>query len=59
MDGGAQSPYETRTRLVLLAAGLPRPDTQLVVRDRGRFVARLDMGWAAWKVAVEFDGAQH
>ena len=22
-------------------------------------VARVDMGWEKWKVAVEFDGAQH
>jgi very-short-patch-repair endonuclease len=30
------------------------------VRDRfGGFVARLDMGWPPYKVAVEFDGAQH
>jgi hypothetical protein len=31
MDGGAESPQETRTRLLLLAAGFPRPKTQIVV----------------------------
>lgn len=59
-DAGAESPQETRTRLLLVNAGLPRPSTQIEVRDRaGRFVARLDMGWPAAEVAVEFDGAQH
>lgn len=29
VDGGAESPYETRTRLALVAGGLPRPRTQI------------------------------
>lgn len=59
-DAGAESPQETRTRLLLVNAGLPRPETQIDVRDvSGRFVARLDMGWPEASVAVEFDGAQH
>ena len=33
MDGGAESPQETRTRLLLIAAGFPRPETQIVVCD--------------------------
>lgn len=59
MDAGSESPYETRTRLVLVNAGLPRPSTQIVVRANGAFVARIDMGWESWRVGVEFDGAQH
>ncbi len=59
-DGGAESPYETRTRLVLVAGGLPRPQTQIeVFTEWGVVLARLDMGWAEWKVAAEFDGAHH
>jgi hypothetical protein len=59
-DGGAESPYESLTRLTLVRAGLPRPQTQIEVRDAcGRVFARLDMGWPRWKVAVEYDGAQH
>lgn len=59
-DDGAESPQETRTRLMLMAAGLPRPTTQLVARDHDmQFVARLDMGWPRYKVAVEFDDAHH
>jgi hypothetical protein len=60
MDPGAQSPQETRTRLVLIKAGLPTPATQITVFDEcGHFVARVDMGWERWKVGVEFDGAHH
>ncbi|HWS91425.1 MAG TPA: DUF559 domain-containing protein [Mycobacterium sp.] len=60
VDGGAESPYETRTRLVLIGSGLPRPRTQIdVLNDWGAVMARIDMGWEEWKVGVEFDGAQH
>jgi hypothetical protein len=60
MDGGAESPQETRTRLVLIGAGLPRPQTQIVVRDDfGDAFARVDMGWQQCKVGVEYDGVQH
>jgi hypothetical protein len=59
-DAGAESPQETRTRLLLVAAGMPRPTTQIEVCDvDGCFVARLDMGWRQYKVGVEYDGAQH
>lgn len=59
-DGGAESPNETRTRLVLIGSGLPRPQTQIqVFNDWGGVIARIDMGWEEWKVGVEFDGAQH
>jgi hypothetical protein len=60
MDGGAESPQETRTRLVLIGAGLPRPQTQIVVCDDfGDAFARVDMGWEHCKVGVEYDGVQH
>ncbi|QIS04672.1 DUF559 domain-containing protein [Nocardia brasiliensis] len=60
IDGGAESPQESHTRLLLLDDGLPRPTTQLVVRGGGGgFIARVDMGWERWRVAVEYDGIQH
>ncbi|MGV0607228.1 hypothetical protein [Mycolicibacterium sp. XJ1904] len=60
MDGGAESPQETRTRLLLLAAGFPRPQTQILVADDyGSFVGRVDMGWEEFQVGVEYDGPQH
>jgi hypothetical protein len=60
MDGGAESPQESRTRLLLIAAGFRRPETQILVCDEfGHFVGRVDMGWHEWKVGVEYDGPQH
>ncbi|WP_235174905.1 DUF559 domain-containing protein [Tomitella biformata] len=60
VDGGAESPAETRTRLVLVRAGLPTPNTQVSVFDRfGQFVARCDLGWECWRVVVEYDGEGH
>ena len=60
VDGGSESPYETKTRLVLIGGGLPRPQTQIeVLTDWGTVLARIDMGWEEWKVGVEFDGAHH
>jgi Protein of unknown function (DUF559) len=59
-DAGAQSPRETWLRLVLIRAGLPRPQTQIPVQDDfGDILAYLDMGWEEIKVAVEYDGEQH
>jgi very-short-patch-repair endonuclease len=60
VDGGAESPQETRTRLTLIDAGLPKPQTQIVVRDKyGEFVARIDMGYEHLRVGIEYDGPQH
>lgn len=60
MDGGAESPQETRTRLLLLAAGFPRLNTQIVVCDEhGYFIGRIDLGWPRWRVGIEYDGPQH
>ncbi|MFI8631104.1 DUF559 domain-containing protein [Microbacterium sp. NPDC077663] len=57
---GAESPTETRLRLVLCAAGLPEPRLNVVLRaSDGRFVARLDMAYESHRVAVEYDGRQH
>ncbi|WP_319456342.1 MULTISPECIES: endonuclease domain-containing protein [unclassified Mycobacterium] len=60
VDAGAESPQETRLRLLLVQSGLPRPVTQIpVTNQRGRVVRRIDMGWPDWKVGAEYDGEQH
>lgn len=59
-DAGAQSPKETWVRLLLIRAGLPRPETQIPVSDEfGNSTYYLDMGWEDFKVAAEYDGEQH
>jgi very-short-patch-repair endonuclease len=59
VDGGAESPQESRLRVRLMLAGLPRPQTQYVVLSRGRFVARLDLGWPEYRLGMEYDGQDH
>jgi hypothetical protein len=59
-DAGAQSPKESWLRVVLIQAGLPRPQTQIpVLNEFGSAIAYLDMGWDDVKVAVEYDGDHH
>jgi hypothetical protein len=60
VDGGAESPYESFTRLLLVQNGFPRLQTQIPVYDeRGRVFARIDMGWPEYQVGVDFEGKHH
>ncbi|KMO71181.1 endonuclease domain-containing protein [Mycolicibacterium chlorophenolicum] len=60
MDAGAQSPQETRLRLLLIDRGFPPPRTQIPVADQYGFeFAYLDMGWEDLLIAVEYDGDHH
>lgn len=60
VDGGAESPPESRLRLLFTDAGLPRPTTQYVVYNEfGQYVRRIDMVWEEFKVGAEYDGMQH
>lgn len=60
VDVGAESPQESRLRLLLVTSGIPRPVTQIPVENEwGRVVRRIDMGWPEWKVGAEYDGEQH
>ncbi|GAA4746032.1 hypothetical protein GCM10023328_30240 [Modestobacter marinus] len=58
-DGLAESPQETRVRLLIGRSQLPAPVAQHRVVDGGRFVARVDFGWPAQRVALEYDGLWH
>lgn len=60
VDPGAESPRESYLRLLLIDAGLPRPQTQIpVLATDGIPVAYLDLGWEDHMVAVEYDGDHH
>lgn len=60
VDGGAESPQESRVRVMLIKAGLPTPETQIeFFNEYGEAFIRSDMGWRRWKVLVEYDGVQH
>ena len=58
-DGLAESPQETRLRLLLRSSRLPRPVAQHPVRDRDGFVARVDFAWPDHRLAVEYEGRWH
>jgi hypothetical protein len=59
VDGGAASPKETWLRLLLLDAGLPKPDSQIPLVHGQRLLAVFDLGWKEYKVAAEYDGDYH
>ena len=55
-----ESPMETRLRVLLVDAGLPRPIAQYEVRDQfGTFCGRLDLAYPHLQLGVEYDGADH
>ncbi|WP_058726186.1 endonuclease domain-containing protein [Curtobacterium luteum] len=57
---GADSPMETWLRLAVVDAGFPEPQLQVEVFDRGgSFLARVDMAWPEYRIALEYDGAHH
>jgi hypothetical protein len=58
-DGQAESPQETRLRLVLVHAGLPSPVAQFRVFDEEGFIARVDFAYPELRIAIEYDGLWH
>jgi hypothetical protein len=58
-DGLAESPPETRLRLLLQRAGLPMPHAQFRVFDEEGFVARVDFAYPDLLLAIEYEGQWH
>ena len=57
LDGRSESVGESRSRIALAAAGLPKPELQYEVRDpSGGLVGRADFCWEAHRTLGEFDG---
>lgn len=56
---GVESPKETETRLLLVAAGLPEPVVQHEIRRDGAVIARSDLAYPALRIAVEYEGDGH
>jgi very-short-patch-repair endonuclease len=56
----AESAMETRLRMLLVLAGLPRPEVQVPIHDdRGTFLGRPDLLYRVHGLAIEFDGGNH
>ena len=59
VDPAAESAPESRLRVRLVEAGLPKPVSQYVIEVAGRFVGRVDLAWPSLRVAIEYDGRWH
>ncbi len=57
---GAESPQESKVRLLIVRAGIREPELQVTVAsDDGSLIGRLDMGWRDLRLGVEYDGQHH
>jgi hypothetical protein len=60
LSAGAMSRPESLLRYWLATSDLPAPEVQVPVADRrGRVVAHADLGYARYRIAVEYEGRQH
>src|SRR5258707_12831215 len=51
---------ETRLRMLLMLAGLPRPEVQVSIHDGlGHFLGRPDLFYRLQNLAIEYDGVNH
>lgn len=59
-EPAAESPMESRLRMLLVLSRLPRPKAQVPIHDAGgRFVGRVDLYYESCRVAIEYDGSGH
>jgi len=57
-EPAAESPVETRLRMLLVLAGLPRPHAQVPIHDRsGRFLGRPDLYYPEGRLGLEYSVA--
>lgn len=60
LDGRAESPPESITRVWLGGLGLPEVVPQYTIRDtHGNFLARVDLAIPEYKIVIEYQGAYH
>ena len=59
-EPAAESPMESRLRMLLILGGLPRPKAQFEIHDRrGQFAGRVDLYYQESRLGIEYDGATH
>jgi hypothetical protein len=56
--GGTDSGWEVRLERILVSAGLPRPRRQYEVRHEGKLVARADLAYPGYQIAIEYEGVR-
>lgn len=59
-EPAAESPMESRLRMILVLDGLPRPRAQVAIHDESnRFAGRVDLYYEKQRLGIEYDGAVH
>ena len=59
-EPATESPMETRLRMLLVLAGLPRPLAQVTLTDEhGGFLGRPDLYYPKHRLGLEYDGETH
>jgi len=58
-EPATESPMETRLRLLLVLAGLPRPRVQVRLGNDSDFLGRADLYYPECRLVIEYDGATH
>jgi hypothetical protein len=59
VDPASDSPMETRLRLLLVLAGLPRPRVNVLVGNATGPIGRVDLYYPDHRLIVEYDGDTH
>ncbi len=60
LRAGTDSARETTLRLLVVRAGFPEPDVNIVLVNRnGREIAHGDLVWPEFRVVLEYDGRHH
>ena len=60
VEPAAESPMESRLRMLLVLAGLPRPKAQVAIHDASdHFIGRVDLYYERHRLVIEYDGALH
>ncbi|MFT4187082.1 MAG: hypothetical protein QM621_00715 [Aeromicrobium sp.] len=59
LDGRSWSPAESRIRSALVFAGLPCPESNVEIADRGSVLAIVDLAYLRWNTVVEYEGRHH
>jgi very-short-patch-repair endonuclease len=57
-SGVTDSGWEARLERILVRAGLPRPRRQYQIRQNGRLVARVDLAYPSYRLAIEYEGVR-
>ncbi|MEZ0052519.1 very-short-patch-repair endonuclease [Mycobacterium sp. MAA66] len=60
VDAKSESPRETALRLLIIRAGLAKPESQYpICNEYGALIGVVDFAWPELKIAIEYEGVHH